>query len=75
MSKKQGKLYYNEKLDRYELNGEELHCGEGLDVLLNDTWVSSRMEAKHIWTGDKSNLVWYLVGLDGLILDGRIARA
>ncbi|HPF30662.1 MAG TPA: DUF5348 domain-containing protein, partial [Lachnospiraceae bacterium] len=35
-----------------------LHCGEGIDVLVDDKWVHSRMEMS--WTEDGSH--WYLVG-------------
>ena len=58
---KQGRLVYNSSNGRYGLLSSELwidtgfHCGEGLEVLVGDEWVQTRMEM---------NLAreWYLVG-------------
>ena len=58
---KQGRLGYNSSNDRYGLLASDLwidtgfHCGEGLEVLVDDKWVRTRMEM---------NLAreWYLVG-------------
>ena len=47
---KQGRLGYNSSNDRYGLLSSDLwidtgfHCGEGLEVLLDDKWVRTRME-------------------------------
>ena len=58
---KQGRLGYNSSNGRYGLLSSDLwidtgfHCGEGLEVLVGDEWVQTRM---------KMNLAreWYLVG-------------
>ena len=58
---KQGRLGYNSSNGRYGLLSSDLwidtgfHCGEGLEVLVGDEWVQTRMEM---------NLAreWYLVG-------------
>ena len=58
---KQGRLGYNSSNGRYGLLSSDLwidtgfHCGEGLEVLVDDEWVQTRMEM---------NLAreWYLVG-------------
>ena len=58
---KQGRLGYNSSNGRYGLLASDLwidtgfHCGEGLEVLVDDEWVQTRMEM---------NLAreWYLVG-------------
>ena len=58
---KQGRLGYNSANDRYGLLISDLwehtgfHCGEGLEVMVDGTWVQTRMEL----TADKQ---WYLVG-------------
>ena len=51
---KQGRLGYNSSNGRYGLLSG-FHCGEGLEVLVDDEWVQTRMEM---------NLAreWYLVG-------------
>ena len=49
---KQGRLGYNSSNDRYGLLASDLwidagfHCGEGLEVLVDDKWVRTRMEMK-----------------------------
>ena len=58
---KQGRLGYNSSNGRYGLLSLDIwidtgfHCGEGLEVLVDDEWVQTRMEI---------NLAreWYLVG-------------
>ena len=58
---KQGRLGYNSSNGRYGLLSSDLwidtgfQCGEGLEVLVGDEWVQTRMEM---------NLAreWYLVG-------------
>ena len=59
--KKTGSSQYNNSNGRYGLLSSDLwidtgfHCGEGLEVLVDDEWVQTRMEM---------NLAreWYLVG-------------
>ena len=47
---KQGRLGYNSSNNRYGLLASDLwidtgfHCGEGLEVLVDDEWVQTRME-------------------------------
>ena len=47
---KQGRLGYNSSNDRYGLLSSDLwidtgfHCGEGLEVLVDDKWIRTRME-------------------------------
>ena len=47
---KQGRLGYNNSNGRYGLLSSDLwidtgfHCGEGLEVLVDDEWVQTRME-------------------------------
>ena len=47
---KQGRLGYNSSNDKYGLLASDLwidtgfHCGEGLEVLVDDKWVRTRME-------------------------------
>lgn len=60
----EGRLGYNSSNDRYgvlvtdlwENNG--LHCGEGIEVFVDDKWIYSRMEMA--WGKDGNH--WYLVG-------------
>lgn len=58
---KQGRLGYNSSNDRYGLLSSDLwidtgfHCGEGLEVLIDDKWVRTRMEMN-------TAREWYLVG-------------
>ena len=57
----QGRLGYNSSNDRYGLLSSDLwidtgfHCGEGLEVLVDDKWVRTRMEMNPARE-------WYLVG-------------
>ncbi len=56
-----GRLGYNSANDRYGLlvsdlwEHEGFHCGEGLEVLVNNEWVPTRMEMS-------IDRQWYLVG-------------
>ena len=58
---KQGRLGYNSGNGRYGLLSSDLwidtgfHCGEGLEVLVDDEWVQTRME---MYLARE----WYLVG-------------
>ena len=60
----EGRLGYNSSNDRYgvlvtdlwENNG--LHCGEGIEVFVDDKWIYSRMDMA--WGKDGNH--WYLVG-------------
>lgn len=55
-----GRLGYNSANDRYGLLVSDLwehsgfHCGECLEVLIDDKWVHTRMEMS-------SDMKWYLV--------------
>lgn len=72
---KKGTLKLNKMNDRYGIwDGENwldsgFHCGETLEILINKTWVPTRMEMS--WEDDGNK--WYLVGtgfagnLDGII--------
>ena len=48
--------------------GYGLHCGEGLDVLIDGEWVPSRIEFAH------SGRRWYLVGVNAKGLTGLRVR-
>ena len=63
---KTGQLIYDPSSGRYEIDGEELHCGNVLQVLIGDSWVDTRIEI--------ANDDWYLVGLDEYRLDGLLAK-
>lgn len=54
-------------LDLWEVEG--LHCGEGLEVLVNNEWIKTRIELS-------SSNGWYLVGtqLKGDDLEGLKVR-
>lgn len=60
----EGRLGYNKSNDRYGIlvadlwGNDGLHCGEGIEVLVDDKWVASRMEMA--WKPDGNH--WYLVG-------------
>ncbi len=48
---KVGYLYFNEDTDRFGIindldlwENEGLHCGEGLEILINDMWIHDRIE-------------------------------
>lgn len=57
----QGRLGYNSQNDRYGLlvsdlwENEGFHCGECMEVLIDDQWIHTRMEMG-------SDRQWYLVG-------------
>ena len=60
----EGRLGYNSSNKRYGLLVSDLwendgfHCGEGMEVLVEDEWISTRIEMA--WN-ENSN-AWYLVG-------------
>lgn len=60
----EGRLGYNDANDRYGLLVSDLwendgfHCGESLEVLLDEKWIKTRMEKS--W--DAKGGEWYLVG-------------
>ena len=60
----EGRLGYNSYNDRYGLLVSDLwendgfHCGECLEVIVDEKWISTRMEMA--WDADGSR--WYLVG-------------
>ena len=47
---REGRLGYNQENDRYGLLSSDLwvhtgfHCGERIEVFVDDKWISSRME-------------------------------
>ena len=65
---KQGRLGYNSSNGRYGLLSSDLwidtgfHCGEGLEVLVDDEWVQTRMEMnlarECIWWGHLIVEIW-----------------
>ena len=67
-----GKLNFNPTSGRYEIDGQELHCGDGLKVLVvnglsgEEEWIETRIEL--------NDAGWYLVGLVGYQIDGLFAR-
>lgn len=63
---KTGQLIYDPTSERYDIDGQELHCGDVLQVLISDSWVDTRIEL--------ADDEWYLVGLDEYRLDGLLAR-
>ena len=68
---KQGALLYNPTNNRMDIRFNledyygELHCGTGMEVLLDKKWVPTRIEF-----GDQ----WYLVGIETDQLPGLIVR-
>lgn len=64
------RLIYNEEIDRYVLGDYDFHCGDTLEVLINDTWVKTRFEMDH----KNGEGIWYLVGLKGIKINNLIAR-
>ena len=60
----EGRLGYNAENGRYGIidgdfwENDGLHCGECLEILVEDEWVSTRMELAWEEDGQK----WYLVG-------------
>lgn len=68
----EGKLIYNDSLDRYELEDEdgstfEFHCGHCLEVFYMGEWRATRFEIY-------DNGEWYLVGYPTAPIDGMDAR-
>lgn len=65
-----GRLGYNSENDRYGLLVSDLwehdgfHCGEGLQVMVDDKWVDTCMEMA--WEKDK-NFVWKLYNRNGIV--------
>ena len=64
---KQGRLGYNSSNGRYGLLASDLwidtgfHCGEGLEVLVDDEWIQTRMEMwqeNGIWLGHLIVEIW-----------------
>ena len=59
-----GRLGYNSRNHRYGLlvsdlwEIEGIHCGQPLEVLIDNTWVKTRLEMD--WTNNEGH--WYLVG-------------
>lgn len=65
-------ITYNEDSRRLELDGNEFHCGDSLEVLITDDlgaaeWIQTRVEA------DRRGK-WYLVGLSEVEPVGLTAR-
>ena len=69
---KQGRLGYNSSNGRYGLLSSDLwidtgfHCGEGLEVLVGDEWVQTRMEMNlarewYLFTLPKSNCAMLVI--------------
>ena len=60
----EGRLGYNNVNKRYGLLASDLwendgfHCGEGMEVLVEDEWISTRIEMA--W--NENGNAWYLVG-------------
>ena len=71
--KKQGNLYYDEEQGRIDIRfGLDnfyggLHCGETMDVLINEKWFPTRIEMN---VHDE----WYLEGVKTKLLDGLVVR-
>lgn len=65
-------LTYNAEVDRYEMDGQCLSCGDCIDVLVwngitdREEWVSTRIE--------QNVDGWYLVGIVGYQMNGLFAR-
>jgi len=68
---KQGALFYNKIDDRYYIRfgldsfSYELHCGDGMEVLIDNKWISTRIEK-----GQR----WYLVDIGNYSIDSLIVR-
>lgn len=71
MNKTVAQLRYNPDTNRLDFDGDGLHCGQCLEVLVVDgasgqpVWLQTRLEY-----GDG----WYLVGLLGYQANGLFAR-
>jgi len=61
--KYKGKLFYNCYNDRIGVTNDDeiidngLHCGQTIEVKINDEWIQTRIEMAEDW---------YLVGIKGL---------
>lgn len=70
---KTGQLIYDPSTGRYEIDGQELHCGDVLKVLVvnglsgKEEWIETRIEL--------NDAGWYLTGLVGYQIGGLFARA
>lgn len=70
---KVSQMLYNAEIDRFTLDGEELHCGDCLKVLVfnglsnSPEWIDTRIEID----GDNN---YYLVGLLGYSISGLFAE-
>ena len=62
-----GRLFYDPTSERFVIDGQELHCGDVIQVMIGQTWVETRIELD-------ANDEWYLVGLKGIQIDGLPAR-
>lgn len=68
-----GSLVYDERTERMDIRfGLEeyyggLHCGEGMEVMLDGKWIPTRIEMD-------INCKWYLVGVDADSLVGLTVR-
>jgi hypothetical protein len=71
MAKTVSQIRRNPETDRLEFNGEDLHCGMPLEVLIVDRfdgkikWVQTRLEYR---------TDWYLVGQASYQPDGLFAK-
>ena len=72
MKKRIAQLIYDQESDRLSFDGEDLHCGECLEVMVCNglngdqaEWIATRLEY---------NDHWYLVGLLGYQVSGLFAR-
>lgn len=74
MDNKEYALRYDAEIDRLVIGDYGLHCGDTLEIKINDTWVPTRVEASSDWSTGKFKPNWYLVGLEGLTIEGLIAR-
>lgn len=57
--------------DEYGVQSYSFHCGDCLDVKLNDVWIPTRIEMGY--TDDHDD--WYLVGIPGMPKTGAPIRA
>ncbi len=67
--KRIGSLIYDESMERMDIRfGLEeyyggLHCGEGMEVMIDGKWIPTRIEVD-------TKRKWYLVGVDADLLIG-----
>ncbi len=52
-------LWYDPRDSRWQRHDYGLHCGDGLDVLLNGAWQQTRIEHSSF---SQHSYGWYLVG-------------